>query len=170
MANMNLRGALSNKIIDLLDTSVNNAMERAVHSFLKKNNAKHGNRYLCFQYKREFYPSKGLTRTQQRDFSIPLDKSLHDDFEEYHKLLVQDYQVFRSKMRHYIARIFRSASSHQELMSMLPNGLHPALEILEFVPLASAKGITDEEREELSDYYAPILNEVHKYLSVKNLI
>lgn len=170
MANMNLRGALSGKIIELLDTSVNNALERAIHKFLKKNNAIHGNRYVCFQYKREFFPSKGLTRTQQRNLSHPLDKSLEKDFQEYHKLLVQDYQDFRSKMRHYIARIFRNARTHQELMSMLPDGLHPALEILEFIPLESAKGFTDEEQEDLKDYYAPILKEVHKYLTVKNLL
>lgn len=170
MANMNLRGALSTKLIDMLDTAVNNALERAVHAFLKKNNAIHGNKYICFQYKREFYPSKGLTRTAQRNLSHPLDESLHEEFEDYYQFLVQDYKTFRSKMRHYISRIFRQASSKQELLSMLPSGLQPALDFLDFEPLASAKGLSDEEQDELKDHYADTLKQVNKYLMVKVLI
>jgi hypothetical protein len=167
---MNVRGALSNKIISILDTSVNNAFERVIHSFLKKNNAIHGNKYLCFSYNKQFFPSTGLTRTQQRNFSHSLDSSLCEDFENHYKFFVQDYQDFRTKMRHYVARIFRHARSKEELMQLLPEGLHPAFEFLDFVPLASAKGISDQERDELTEYYESTLKNINKFLMVKVLI
>lgn len=166
---MNLRGALSNKIIDLLDSSVMNGFERVTNEYLKKNNTIHGNKYLCFEYQRSYFPSTGLTRTQQRKFSHPLDASLHEDFQNHYQFFVQDYQEFRTKMRHYISRIFRHAQSKEEVMSMLPSGLHSAFDFLDFYPLPSAKGITDS-KEELQEYYGPILKDVNKYLMVKVLI
>jgi len=53
---------------------------------------------------------------------------------------------------------------------MLPSGLQPALDFLDFEPLASAKGLSDEEQEELKDHYADTLKQVNKYLMVKVLI
>lgn len=169
-SSMNLRGALSNKIIDLLDITINNSFEKVCISFLRKNNAIHGNKYLCFSYNRDYYPNTGLTRTQQRNFSIPLDSSLEEDFYNHYKFFVQDYQEFRAKMRHYVARIFRHASSKQEVMALLPEGLHPAFDFLDFVPLPSAKGITDDEQKELKVHYAATLKDINKYLMVKVLI
>lgn len=167
---MSIRGALSNKIIDILDTATSNAFERVIHGFLKKNNAIHGNKYLCFSYKRQYFPDQGLTRTQQRNFSHPLDESLIEDFENHYQFFVQDYQEFRTKMRHYVARIFRNARSKDELMQLLPEGLHPAFDFLDFVPLNSAKGISDEEQEELKAYYDATLKNINKFLMVKILI
>lgn len=162
--------AMSIELLRLVETAAEKAWRKVLQKYLSDNIRLTGQQQIAFRYQREFFCVDPAPITALRAHSVDLHPSLHKQFTEDVDFHITQFNQTKAELKHLFLAVFRHAKTKEELYPVLPRILHSSIENMEFKPMNSAKGITEDISTELLKKYQHTIALINAYVTVDSLL
>lgn len=169
---MRLRNLYLNAIYGFVDKNYGKSWDAICKQFLQANNDSLNENHIAFNHLGEYYP-EGIANNTRKALlnrkSAPLVEDLCEEFEELYSKYVEDWKDVYRTFKNLVAVAFREALTEEEMELVLPPSIINQLEAYDFVPLASATGLTPQRAAELKQQYS-LAYEIDGFITLGNIL
>lgn len=169
---MRLRSMYFQSVVRKVIDARTESWDKVCKSLLEDNNYILNKDNIAFTFEGDCYPESALSQYKKSTVNRKAGKlaeELEDQFTDLRDLYVEKWDTALRNFKNMLTTLFREAVTVHDLQKVIPLHLLENSEDLDYVPLPSAKGISDERAEEIRNQYVKAFA-VEQYIATGKLL